>query len=470
MAMDKFGYFNKEELMKKVAILVPDGVGIRNYLYSNLIKEIQNYTEDITILHNLSEKALSDVKTLHNINLQSRKIPLYKETIYSKFLRELICLSRLRYNISLTKNKTLLDNWNPQQNTNFKKVFYFFILVLSFVFSVSYGLILWLENIHLNSIKTRHLDHFFDKEYDVILCTHQRSINAIPIIKRAKLLNILTIGVIFSWDNLPKARLNVRTDKFLVWSTHMKKEMSLYYPEVNSENIIITGTPQFEFYNNDKLLIDKNEFCRKYDLKLDKPIICFSGDDQRTSPYDPQYLYDLASEINKLPLKDQPQILFRRCPVDFSDRYDKVIEEYAELIKVCNPIWTVEDTSDWSSIYPKYADVQLLTNIVFHSNIVVNLGSTMALDFSLYDKPAIYLNYNTVKSNDWSVEKIYGFEHFKSMPSSKSVYWINKKEEILKVVDKAINKKDKLTNVTWLDVIAEYRNTASHNIAKEIIK
>ena len=94
----------------------------------------------------------------------------------------------------------------------------------------------------------------------------------------------------------------------------------------------------------------------------------------------------------------------------------------------------------------------------------------MALDFALYDKPAIYLNYNTVSSNNWSVEKLYGFEHFKSMPSSKSVYWINKKEEILEVVDNAINKKDKLTNVTWLDFIAEYRNTASKNIAKEIIK
>jgi hypothetical protein len=457
--------------MKKIAILAPDGIGIRNYLYSNLIKEIYQYTEDITILHNLPESALKDVKKIHKLGeLHSKRIPLYKETNYSKFLRELISLSRLRYNIYLTSNKTLLDNWFPQVNTIFKQVFYFIIKLLSFCFSKSYKLILWLEKKHFDSISTSYLDDFFKDNYDVILCTHQRSINAIPVIKKANKLRINTVGVVFSWDNLPKARLNVRTDKYLVWSQHMKKEMNLYYPEINSRNVFITGTPQFEFYENEKSIMSKSDFCNEYNLDINKPIVCFSGDDERTSPNDPQYLYDIANEINKLPLEEQPQILFRRCPVDFSDRYDKVINKFSNLIKISNPIWKYGDQSDWSSIYPKYADVELLINVVSHCDVVINLGSTMALDFAVYNKPAIYINYHAENTNGWSVERLYNFEHFKSMPSTNSVYWINKKEEILEIVDQAIQKKGKLTNVEWLNIIAEKRSQASSNIAKEIIK
>jgi hypothetical protein len=39
-----------------------------------------------------------------------------------------------------------------------------------------------------------------------------------PICIAAKELNIPVITAIYSWDNLPKARLAVQADKYIVWS------------------------------------------------------------------------------------------------------------------------------------------------------------------------------------------------------------------------------------------------------------
>ena len=254
----------------------------------------------------------------------------------------------------------------------------------------------------------------------------------------AKDLGIPTTTVIYSWDNLPKARLALRADNYWVWSAYMKDEMAIYYPEIPQNNILVTGTPQFEFYEDKNNIIDKKLFYDTYNLDIDKKIICFSGDDELTSPDDPKYLEDVAEEITKAGIETQYQILLRRCPIDLSGRFDAVIKKYPNLIKEAAPIWNFNTASSWTTIYPTFQDVKLLVSTAFYSDIVINLGSTMAFDFAMFKKPCVFINYDQKnKTNpDWSVETIYKFQHFRSMPTKEAVIWLNSKNEI---IDKLIH-------------------------------
>jgi hypothetical protein len=45
-------------------------------------------------------------------------------------------------------------------------------------------------------------------------------------------LGIPTATFIFSWDNLPKATMVVEANYYFVWSHHMKRELLLYYPNI----------------------------------------------------------------------------------------------------------------------------------------------------------------------------------------------------------------------------------------------
>ena len=100
-----------------------------------------------------------------------------------------------------------------------------------------------------------------------LFCSHQRGVQCAPVFAAAKDLGIETITVIYSWDNLPKARMALQADKYLVWSDCMKEELKLYYPEIASNQIFITGTPQFECYQHSENIIPKEAFYNQYDLK-----------------------------------------------------------------------------------------------------------------------------------------------------------------------------------------------------------
>lgn len=452
----------------KVLLLFPDGVGIRNYLYSNVFKE---FNADLILFHNFDSETIKAVEENTSIK-EDIVIPNYKESIKEKFLRELICLARLYYNYSKVNNSTLLTNWNWNQKSFSKKIFYKLIQILA-PYCKNYSRILKLEKEYQQAIRKNEFykeikDILEETKPSVVFCSHQRALKAATIFSAATDLNIPTITVVYSWDNLPKARMALRTDHYMVWSDYMKKELTLYYPEIKPEQIHVTSTPQFEFYDNSENIIDKEVFYKKYNLDPNKKIICFSGDDTKTSPDDPSYLNDVAEEIIKANLQNEYQLLLRRCPVDLSDRFDKVLDQYKDLIKEVSPLWHFTSSKEWNLVYPSIDDVKLLVSTAFYSDIVVNVGSTMAFDFAMFNKPCVFINYDQENKtvNDWSVKTIYNYQHFKSMPDSDAVIWLNSKEEI---VDKlTFSKRCTESMLRWKDIVLEDYNNSSDKIQKII--
>jgi hypothetical protein len=453
---------------KKILILFPDGVGIRNYLYSDVFKGMEN---QLVLFHAFDAKTEQAVKNITAIQ-NSLSIPKYTESLTEKFLRELICLARLKHNAKIVDNPTILTNWKSNHNGISKTFFYKFIEIVSHLFT-SYERILKLEKWYQKAIRNTN----FYKEVREILvantpeklfCSHQRGVQCAPIFAAAQDLGIETITVIYSWDNLPKARMALQANKYLVWSAYMKQELQLYYPEIKEQQIFVTGTPQFECYQNPENIIPKEEFYTRYQLDETKKIICYSGDDVLTCPDDPQYLADLADELVKNKLDNNYQILLRRCPVDISGRFDAIISKYPDLIKQAPPLWNFEPNSSWTTIYPLPEDVKLLVSTAYYSDVVVNLGSTMAFDFGMFKKPCIYINYDQKhKVNpNWSAQKIYNLQHFKSMPNENVVIWWQQKAEINQLLSDL--KWNEITNI-WIEKVLEDYDSSTTKVMNLII-
>lgn len=465
---------------KRVAIFLPDGVGIRNYLFSDLMQRLKESDAKILIYHKIGDAALNEVRKLHNLEFEAFELPNFKESVFEKFYRELDCLVRLKFFTKKINNETLITNWRPPKRTIMLRFFYFLIEFFSGFFK-SYPSVLKITKLYEHQVaKSVFLKPFnellLSTKPDVILCTHQRSILASPLFMVASKLNIKTITAIYSWDNLPKARMPLRASKYFVWSDYMKAEMALYYPEISQTDVIVTGTPQFEFYRKNELVVSRQEFCEKYGFDVNRTIICYSGGDTLTSPYDQVYLEDLAEAIQMVPEYRRPQILFRRCPVDWSDRYDEVLARFPDDVKAIDPLWTFEkdEIENWTLTFPRFEDVVLLVNVAYHCNLVYNVGSTMAHDYSMFDKPACYVNYNPAGTNKkyYSVEEIYQYQHFRSMPSPDSVVWINSKDEIEnKVLDSIQNpQKTGRYRKEWVEkVILHPVEQASENICRELM-
>ena len=430
----------------KMILLVPDGVGIRNYIFSSFIRNFIKDGNEVLVYHSISKFAIEEIQMNKSEIRNFKVIPDFKEKFIARLLRESIAYARILLNKKKLNNITILKFWSPSKNGFKRKILYFLAEILGVILSNSYSLILKADTLYEKEIvknKTTELikKTLLDYQPDIILNLHQRAPSTVPIISSAIELNIKVATVIYSWDNVPKARLISRYDFYFVWSKLMKKELDVLYPEIASSQIHIVGTPQFEFYFQEKYYVDKEFFYDQFGLDIQKKTICFSGNDQ-ASPYEAYYLNDLCEALCKIDQIDRPQIIFRRCPVDKTNRFNQVLKKYSHLIFSIDPDWGGVIGSDgcFSENYPRFNDVSLLVNTLKHSDLVINLGSTMAHDAAILDKPCLYLNYDPVVNSVFKVEDIYNFQHFRSMENLNAVGWINSKEEIhQKIVSALIN-------------------------------
>jgi hypothetical protein len=270
------------------------------------------------------------------------------------------------------------------------------------------------------------LDTLKEIKPDVVYNTSQRSVLSIAPIEAAKALNIKTVGFIFSWDNVPKSMLEVITDQYHVWSVHMKEEFLDYHPFIKASQVYVTGSPQFEAHFAKNKILTRSDFFKTHNLDPNYQYFCFSGDDITTSPKDELYLRDVAMVIADLRSQGHKLgLIFRRCPVDFSERYDTVLRDFSEIITSIAPLW-FEVGGQWNQIFPSADDTVLLSNIAEHCVGVINLGSSMVFDFASHNKPCAYLNYTyNLDMEVCSGVFVYDYVHFRSQPSRDVVVWLN---------------------------------------------
>lgn len=244
------------------------------------------------------------------------------------------------------------------------------------------------------TITKKYMKWLSKHEVDVLFFTHQRPPQIAPMAIAGKLLGIPTIAYIFSWDNLSsKGRMPVLFDRFMVWSNLMKSELLQFYSKLDSNDVAITGTPQFETYVYEEFGWSRNQL----NLYLNLPdsdsrrIICFSCGDVSTSPNDAVYIEAIASAIiNEVWAKDLV-LLVRTSPAEEASRFRELMDKYPSII------WNVPDwpqsnsnhPEPWSQRVPTMNDIHCLKSILKHATVSVNMCSTMSLDFALWDKPVI---------------------------------------------------------------------------------
>ena len=462
----------------KIVLLVPDGVAVRNYIYSDFINELHQANFEVVLYHQIPAPAIQEIQKIQgNLISEYHRIPDFKESLFARILRESIAYARLLQNTKRLKNDTIMLFWNGKSKLFKRTILLRISEIIGFILSKKYSWILKLENRYEVSILNHPTIKIIETELarinpDYILNLHQRAVNTAPIIAVANKNGIKNGTVIFSWDNIPKARLISKYDNYFVWSDLMQYELETLYPEINCNTIKVVGTPQFEFYFKEQFQLSKELFFATYNLDPNKKTVCFSANDA-TSPYEVHYLEDLCKSIMTIEEHIRPQILFRKCPVDLSNRFDIVLNKYSDLVFAIDPDWRVASAFEntFTEIYPSFSDISLLVNTVLHSDVVVNFGSTMAHDFAVYNKPCLYINYDPVNFSTFKVKDVYEFQHFRSMSGIHPVGWINNRLDFKEKIQIALDNSEKIgaDRLQWMQKIVKYPlQNNSKNLVQEI--
>jgi len=449
---------------KKVFVFFPDGVGLRNFAFTKF-KEIGAEKGYEIVYWNNTVFSLKEQLGYNEVKIENHKTH-FLTPIYSRIRKHIeLNVSQKKFNDKVYETYKFPFSYKGFKNT----LITLFVKVLIGFNSSENGILRIRKRINALERSTAKYEYckaqLKEHKPDLVFCTTQRATQSISALLAAKDLNIPVVAFVYSWDNVPKAMQVVEADFYFVWSDLMKEEVLKYYPFVNDSQVFVTGTPQFEPHYDSNLFKSRETFFDENNLDISKRYICFSGDDETTSPLDQYYLEDLAKAVRNLNSKGENLgIIYRKCPVDTTIRYDAVIESYKDVIAVLDPLWKPAG-KNWNEILPTKEDLGLLHNVCAHSEFVTNVCSSTVFDFVVHEKPCIYFNYEQpqLKNGVRDIGQNYKYVHFRSMPSQQTAIFCTDKRDLENQVKQILDKK--LSNVEdgkkWYEIVAGKNPTQS---------
>lgn len=443
-------------MSKKVFVFFPDGVGLRNFAFTKF-KEIGEEKGYQIVYWNNTVFSLKDQLGYDEVKIENYKTH-FLTPIYSRIRKHIeLNVSQKKFSDKVYETYKFPFSYNGLKNT--LQTFY---IRLSIGLNSSESGILRIRK-RINALERSTTKYQYCKAQlekhkpDLVFCTTQRATQSISALLAAKDLGIPVVAFVYSWDNVPKAMQVVEPDFYFVWSDLMKEEVLKYYPFVKESQVFVTGTPQFEPHYDTGLFMNREDFFNQHKLDISKRYICFSGDDETTSPLDQYYLEDLAKAVRNLNTKGENLgIIYRKCPVDITSRYDPVIEANKDVITVIDPLWKSVG-KNWNEILPTKEDLALLHNICAHSEFVTNVCSSTVFDFVAHEKPCIYFNYEQpqLKKGIRDIGQNYKYVHFRSMPNQNAAIFCKDKRDLEDQVKQILDKK--LSNVPdgkkWYEIV-----------------
>jgi hypothetical protein len=414
--------------MKTIFMTISRGSLIRNFFHTGLVSKLLEKGVRVVVLTPNADSPELFGRPHKNLFFEFYDEPKYswKRRLIKEFLKASVFNPtvhlRYRYRVSGAKPNLL---------------FYFFRILLL------------VPAAHIPGFKPfiRWIDFCInpEKEYDFLFKKYKPSLVFVTsiggdtnILKSAKRFGVKTMGMPKSWDNLSKFLFPVKVDKMLVWGNFMKKQ-AVKFQGYKSEEVAITGGPQFDYYVRKEFLASRDEFCKKHNLDPRKKIILYSSAGGNECCDEPQYLEILKKFIDSGRLKNV-QVLIRP---HIGYKNDK--ERFLRFRNYEN--FAVDETDSQSIKFKDRWDVSVshldnLFNSIYHSDVSINVMSTLTLDSIYVGTPVININFDSLHESDpnMSAKRLYISDYAKALVASGGSWVAESEAEFLAQLEEILER------------------------------
>ncbi len=277
--------------------------------------------------------------------------------------------------------------------------------------------------------------------------------------------NIPIIASIHSFDNVTKRGWQaVVFDEYIVWNKYNKAELLRIHASLQSEKVTIAGAPQFDFHFNEKYTWSRSEWMQRVGIPAGKKVILYSGGSERLLPNEPQYLKALKDSFEKGIFSDDYVILFRCHPLDHIERWKKFVGESDFVVYDRPPGGMVK--LDFANVLED--DIVRLMSTLKHTEMHINVVSTMAVDGSAFGKPQIGPYYDEVDPATESLfRRMYYQEHYRPIMKIDVVQLAQTKQAFIELVQKVLENPSHYTSncIKCVEEIVTFSDGKSANRA-----
>lgn len=417
---------------KTIFFLLPNGITVRNFLNTGIIDALISKENIRLVIFTSSPSAFDKYRNKHIIIksfIERNKMNL------SNLLN--VILRRRFYKVNQTVSNKILSKGPLFPKNHYKITEY----LLSQPFPKSKAIYNFLRFVDekTKGYSSKVLKLFKEFEPSLIISTHPISMDEYEFLRCSKKLDIKSIGIIKSWDNLTtKGYIPVKLDHYLAWNEIIKNEL-INIHSVNKSQISITGIPQFDLYFERENIVKREKFFKRMNLDPNKKTIFFATSPSSIGPEDPDIIFEKMKFLRNNEIENI-QVIARLHPLDNIERYKKLKD--SNFLNLTFQIPGKNSNSKISGIInPDF--ITELRDTLFHSDVTVNTCSTTSLDAVAMDKPVVNIAFD-LKPREYykSCKRYYDFAHFQPILNSGATKLASSFDEYVNLIFRYLDNSD----------------------------
>ena len=426
----------------KVIIVIARGEAVRNFVFTKFLKILSNKAE-ITLLTSVNHPQL--IESSKNHIKQIIELNRYNENPLVNIIRQIIHTAHYRW----INTQAVKYYWGRHDN-RVKNNFYEFLklkLIRLISFPLSNRIMLKIGNsierwLSIALRPTTDFDLLYNeiKPDFVFNCSHIHGVTADLPLRVAKHLNIPTGVFLFSWDNLSsRSRIFPDYDKYFVWTKSIKNHLiELYKGIIEPSQIIVTGTPQFDFHFDKNYEMEKTKLFKSIGLDSSRPFILYTTGKSSDFPDEHLIIEGLINHLKTFEVSSRPQLVIRTYIKGTSNSMLSLANNFNHDKDIFFPeiLWD----SKWTM--PLKEDLHIYTNLLRYSSLGINTASTTTLELMMFQKPTINIGFEPPGSNlpNWSLfARHIGYEHFIPVIKGKGSMVAKSMDHLFRLVEESLN-------------------------------
>jgi hypothetical protein len=280
----------------------------------------------------------------------------------------------------------------------------------------------------------------FDRYRPTLVATASPGLifSEIPVLRTARRRSIPAMAVDLSWDNLTNKFFPARqVDRLVVWNTTMRDEARALhgYPD---GRIRVAGAPQFDSYFREPRS-SRAEFCARTGLDPSRRIITLATIPRSKFPHHDVVIDRLVEAFDAGAVREPAGLLVRVHPRDDVRPYARHAARPHVVVE--KPFRaTAVRSGDGMDIDFTQENTRHLADTLYHSDVVLNVASTVAIEASIFDTPVINIGFDGQPgSNTALMAWHYGSTHFQKVVRSGAVRIAQSPRELVDLINRYLS-------------------------------
>jgi hypothetical protein len=267
--------------------------------------------------------------------------------------------------------------------------------------------------------------------------------------------------LLMSWDHLTtKVVMNNHFDLIYVWSQINKNEILAFYSRYSSEQIKLVGPPQFTAYN-DQPVIGKETFLAYIGVENGNKVLLYSAAPLLRHTTQIDLIIDFLVSWDRLYNTEIPlHVIFKIHPLDNLNDFD-VLKSHCQITLIDHKASELIRKE-----FHDYDEVIFNRDLLYYSDINVNVYSSVTLEAFLLAKPVIHIAYQKeLPENAIPCKEYYQFSHFQKITNSGASTIVHSEKEFVQFLHKYLiepgfngSKRAAFNASFWGDMSMDFKN------------